>query len=116
VQGRGKAVNGDEYQTWQVRTRALDQKQQNALQQDLQTKVGAYASAAQAEHAVGAAKAGAHGALGGSHPALASVHQGHGLLWRARLTGLSHEAAVHACQKLAHGHGGCIVISPESQS
>jgi len=79
-------------------------------------QVGAYSSAVQAEHAVGAAKAGAHGALGGSHPALASVHQGHGLLWRARLTGLSHEAAVHACQRLAHAHGGCIVISPESQS
>ena len=79
-------------------------------------QVGAYASASQAEHAVGAAKAGAHGALGGSRPALASVHQGHGLLWRARLTGLSRDAAVHACQKLAHGHGGCIVISPESQS
>jgi hypothetical protein len=79
-------------------------------------QVGAYASAAQAEHAVGAAKARARGVLGASHPALASVHQGHGLLWRARLTGLSRDAAIHACQKLAHGHGGCIVISPESQS
>ncbi len=79
-------------------------------------QVGAYASETQAEHAMGAAKAGAHGTLGGSRPALASVHQGHGLLWRARLTGLSHDAAVHACQKLAHGHGGCIVVSPASQS
>ncbi len=79
-------------------------------------QVGAFGSAMQAEHAVGAAKAGAHGTLGGSRPALASIHQGHGTVWRARLTGLSHEAAVHACQKLAHGHGGCLVISPESQS
>ncbi|HJS84225.1 MAG TPA: lytic transglycosylase domain-containing protein [Acetobacteraceae bacterium] len=79
-------------------------------------QVGAYASAAQAEHAAGAAKASAPGALGGSHSAVASVRQAHGLLWRARLTGLSHDSAVHACQKLAHGHGGCIVVSPESQS
>ncbi len=44
VQGRGKAVNGDQYLTWQVRTRSLNPKQQNAFQQDLQTKVGAYAA------------------------------------------------------------------------
>jgi SecD/SecF fusion protein len=44
VQGRGKALNGDEYKTWQVRTRALNQAQQNAFQEDLQTKLGAYAS------------------------------------------------------------------------
>ncbi len=79
-------------------------------------QVGAYASESQAEHAVGAARAGAHGVLGASHPAVASVHQGHGLLWRARLTGLSREAAVQACGKLAHGHTGCLVVSPESQS
>src|SRR4051794_27692251 len=43
VQGRGKAVNG-EYTTWQVRTRSLDQAQQNAFQTDLKEKVGAYAA------------------------------------------------------------------------
>jgi SecD/SecF fusion protein len=43
VQGRGKAVNG-KYTTWQVRTRSLDQAQQNAFQTDLKEKVGAYAS------------------------------------------------------------------------
>ena len=79
-------------------------------------QVGAYTSASQAEHAASAARAGAHGALGGSRTALASVHGGRGILWRARLTGLSHEAAVHACQRLSHGRGACLVISPESQS
>jgi hypothetical protein len=79
-------------------------------------QVGAYASQTQAQHAVGAAKAGAHGVLSGSHPVVASVHQGHGLLWRARLTGLSKDAAVEACGKLAHSHTGCLVVSPESQS
>jgi len=43
VQGRGKAVNG-EYTTWQVRTRSLNQAEQNAFQADLKEKVGAYAS------------------------------------------------------------------------
>jgi SecD/SecF fusion protein len=43
VQGRGTAVNGD-YTTWQVRTRALSQSEQNAFQLDLKQKVGAFAS------------------------------------------------------------------------
>ncbi len=79
-------------------------------------QVGAYTNAGQAQHALGAAKAEAHGALAASHQALASVHQAHGALWRARLTGLSREAAVGACRKLAHGRTGCIVLSPEAQS
>jgi SecD/SecF fusion protein len=43
VQGRGTAVNGN-YTTWQVRTRALSQAEQNAFQLDLKQKVGAFAS------------------------------------------------------------------------
>ena len=43
VQGRGTSVNGD-YTTWQVRTRALSQAEQNAFQLDLKQKVGAFAS------------------------------------------------------------------------
>jgi len=43
VQGRGKAVNGG-YTTWQVRTRALSQAEQNSFQLDLKQKVGAFAS------------------------------------------------------------------------
>src|SRR5581483_11048083 len=43
VQGRGTSVGG-KYKTWQVRTRALTQAQQNAFQNDLREKVGAYAS------------------------------------------------------------------------
>src|SRR5213079_686559 len=43
VQGRGKAVNG-KYTTWQVRTRSLNQLQQNSFQADLKQQVGAYAS------------------------------------------------------------------------
>jgi SecD/SecF fusion protein len=43
VQGRGASLN-DKYTTWQVRTRALSQSQQDAFQTDLKQKVGAYAS------------------------------------------------------------------------
>jgi len=43
VQGRGTAV-GNAYKEWQVRTRALNQKEQNAFQQDLTQKLGAYDS------------------------------------------------------------------------
>ncbi len=79
-------------------------------------QIGAYATETRAQHALGVARAGAHGALGESHPAIASVRQGHGLVWRARLTGLTRELAIHACSKLAHGHADCLVISPASQS
>jgi SecD/SecF fusion protein len=43
VQGRGPSVNG-KYKQWQVRTRALSSAEQNSFQQDLQTKLGAYAA------------------------------------------------------------------------
>jgi SecD/SecF fusion protein len=41
VQGRGTATNG-KYQSWQVRTRALNGASQTAFQQDLTREVGAY--------------------------------------------------------------------------
>jgi SecD/SecF fusion protein len=43
VQGRGASVDG-KYTTWQVRTRSLNQVQQNSFQTDLREKVGAFAS------------------------------------------------------------------------
>jgi hypothetical protein len=42
------------------------------------------------------------------------VHQGHTVLYRARLVGLSREAAVQACGHLAHGRTSCMVLSPEA--
>jgi SecD/SecF fusion protein len=46
VQGRGTASgpNHDRYTQWQVRTRALTQRQQDAFQGDLKQQVGAYAA------------------------------------------------------------------------
>jgi hypothetical protein len=46
---------------------------------------------------------------------VSGVRQSHGQLYRARLTGLSREAAIQACQRLAHGRTNCMVLSPESQ-
>jgi SecD/SecF fusion protein len=42
VQAEGKAVNG-EYTQWQVRTKSLDRKEQNNLQQTLKGDLGAFA-------------------------------------------------------------------------
>jgi hypothetical protein len=39
------------------------------------------------------------------------VQQGREILYRARVTGLSREAAMSACQRIG-GRGGCIVVSP----
>jgi len=44
VQGRGAATADGKYREWQVRTKALSQKQQDAFQEDLASKLGAYAS------------------------------------------------------------------------
>jgi SecD/SecF fusion protein len=41
VQGRGSAVNGDEYTAYQMRMRSLSQNQQNQLTRDLQQQVHA---------------------------------------------------------------------------
>jgi hypothetical protein len=79
-------------------------------------QVGAFGREAQAQTAIGHAKAASHGQLGRAHPTVASVHETHTVLWRARLTGLSREAALKACATLAHSHKPCMVLSPEAQS
>ncbi len=74
-------------------------------------QVGAFASAGMAQSAAEAAR-GQAGA--DARPAIGTVHQGSATLYRARLTGLSREAAAQACERLSRK--GCIVISPDSQS
>ncbi len=71
-------------------------------------QVGAYSRAGQAHAAAGAAA----GSVGHATLAVSRVHAGHATLYRARLSGLSHERAVQACQHLSHGHGGCLIVSP----
>ncbi len=77
-------------------------------------QVGAYGNQSQASAAAGQARAAAR--LGQARPAVAGVREASGTLYRARVTGLSREGAMHACEKLAHGHGNCMVVSPASQS
>jgi len=79
-------------------------------------QVGAFAAEAQAHAAVNAARDEARASLGAAHTSVASVRQPRGTLYRARLTGLSREAAVEACQKLSRSRTSCIVLSPEAQS
>ncbi len=77
-------------------------------------QVGAYSNEGLARAAITTAREHAATELAVSHVMVAGVHQTHGLLYRARLTGLSRDAAVQACEHL-HGHTSCMVLSPESQ-
>jgi hypothetical protein len=79
-------------------------------------QIGAFANQGQAHSALSVAQEHAHVELAVAHPFVASVHQGHNVLWRARMTGMSRETAVQACEHITHSHASCIVLSPESQS
>lgn len=78
-------------------------------------QVGAFGKEGQARAAADAARGQARDLLAHARPAVGAVHSSSATLYRARLTGLSRDAAVQACEKLGHGHGSCIVLSPESQ-
>jgi hypothetical protein len=71
-------------------------------------QVGAYGNPGQAQAAAGAAR----GAAGHANTVVAAVHVGHATLYRARLSGMTHDKAVAACQRLSHGKGGCMLVSP----
>jgi len=47
---------------------------------------------------------------------VAGVRQPGGVLYRARLTGLSRDAAAHACERLQRSRRSCMVVSPDAQS
>lgn len=78
-------------------------------------QVGAFGNPGLAEIAVGSAKEQAGGVLAAARPAVAGVREPHGTLYRARLIGLSRDAATQACERLSH-RTNCIVLSPEAQS
>jgi hypothetical protein len=77
-------------------------------------QVGAFSNAGQARSAAGTAKEKA--SLGAARSTVASVRQGRGTLYRARLIGLSRDTAVEACQKLSRSRTSCMVLSPDAQS
>ncbi len=78
-------------------------------------QVGAFASDRLARAAAESARAKAP-ELARASPAVGTVRQGNGTLYRARLGGLSREAAMQACEKLTRTGGACIVLSPDAQS
>jgi Transglycosylase SLT domain/SPOR domain len=77
-------------------------------------QVGAFGNQGQARAAADAAKDQARVMLASAHPLIGAVHQAKGTLYRARLTGLSRDAAIQACEKL--NKKNCIVVSPDAQS
>ena len=78
-------------------------------------QVGAFGNEGLARMAVGAAREQAGTVLSSAHQAVAGVHEQHGTLYRARLTGLSRDAATQACERL-RGRSNCIVLAPDAQS
>jgi cell division septation protein DedD len=79
-------------------------------------QIGAFANQGQARSALQTAQGQAHVELAVAHPYVASVRQGRSVLWRARMTGMSRETAVQACEKITHARTSCIVLSPDAQS
>jgi hypothetical protein len=82
---------------------------------DWAIQVGAFGSEGQARAAAEAARGYARDLLAAAHMHVGTVRQAHGTLYRARLVGLSRDAALQACEKLGR-HGSCMVISPGAQS
>lgn len=78
-------------------------------------QVGAFANPNQAQSATAAARQNARDVLGGAQTLVAGVHQSGGTLYRARLGGLSHNAAAEACERLSRTRTNCMVVSPDAQ-
>lgn len=79
-------------------------------------QIGAFGNQGQAHSALTAAQGHAKVELAVAHPFVASVHQGRSTLWRARMTGMSRDTALQACEKITKGRSNCIVLSPDAQS
>ncbi len=78
-------------------------------------QVGAFGNEGLAKIAVANAREQAASPLAAAHAAVAGVREPHGTLYRARLVGLSRDAAAQACDKLSR-HTSCMVLSPEAQN
>jgi hypothetical protein len=77
-------------------------------------QVGAYGNESLAHAAANSARERAE--AGGAHASVGAVRQGRTTLYRARLTGMSRDSAIRACERISHGHGSCMVLSPDGQS
>jgi hypothetical protein len=76
-------------------------------------QVGAYAKPEQCSAAISAARAGAVDLLRTARSMITSVSTG-GVLYRARLTGLSASAASAACERLRSKSVECFTVPPGS--
>ncbi|WP_406566068.1 transglycosylase SLT domain-containing protein [Acidisoma silvae] len=76
-------------------------------------QVGAYGSANDARHAVEAARHAERYQLAAAHSIVMPVQVSQHTLYRARLAGLSQNAAVNACQGI-RGRSPCMVLSPDA--
>lgn len=79
-------------------------------------QVGAFSNQDLARTALSQARGKATSELSVGRTYVGSVRQKNGLLYRARMTGLSKDTAVQACEKIARGRMNCIVLSPDAQS
>lgn len=79
-------------------------------------QVGAFDHMTSAHIALNSARRQAPRYLGAAWPMVESVREPHGVLYRARLVGLSQGAAQQACEELAHQRVACFLVSPAAQS
>ncbi|WP_144184622.1 lytic transglycosylase domain-containing protein [Elioraea rosea] len=86
-----------------------------ALVGDWAIQVGAFQAEAQARSATEAARRAAPDILASARPDLRQVRTSSGTLTRARLAGLSADAAVAACQRLERANRTCVALSPDAQ-
>jgi hypothetical protein len=89
---------------------AVASERANLGGRDWAVQVGAFSS-----HQKAAAAAGAAGGAIHARAAVASGHSGRATVYQARVGGLTHDAAVQACRRLAHKGGGCMIVSPASE-
>jgi hypothetical protein len=78
-------------------------------------QVGAFSAEAQARHAAESARRAAPDLLASARADLRPVRTTSGTLTRARLSGLSAEAAVAACQRLERSNTSCVALAPDAQ-
>jgi Transglycosylase SLT domain/SPOR domain len=79
-------------------------------------QVGAYRTAGDAREAVGTARQHSRYQLASASTVVMPVRVSSKTLFRARLGGLSENAAVNACSTLSHGRTPCMVLSPDAQN
>jgi len=89
-----------------------------AAPHDWAIQVGAFGTIGQANEAAGTVRTRMHALLPAAHTEIAGTRSGKSgaRIYRARLTGLSRDAAMQACQKLSQGRSECMIVSPDSST